>query len=43
MNTFLESPTIPNLEAVKAAQKAAWESGDFGHIARTLDTTNAHE
>src|SRR5216117_365712 len=37
MNTFLESPTIPNLEAVKAAQKAAWESGDFEHIARTLE------
>jgi 2-polyprenyl-3-methyl-5-hydroxy-6-metoxy-1,4-benzoquinol methylase len=34
MNTQIESTTIPNLEAVKAAQKATWESGDFGQIAR---------
>jgi len=34
MNAYLESPTIPNLEAVKATQKAMWESGDFGQIAR---------
>jgi len=37
MNAFLESPTIPNLEAVKARQKAIWESGDFGQIARTIE------
>src|SRR5438128_746247 len=37
MNAQLESPTIPNLEAVKARQKATWESGDFGQIARTIE------
>jgi len=31
------STTIPNLEAVKAKQKATWESGDFGQIARTIE------
>ena len=35
-NTYLNS-TIPNLEAVKAKQKATWESGDFGQIARTIE------
>jgi len=30
--------TIPNLEALKAKQKATWESGDFGQIARTIET-----
>ncbi len=34
MNAYLETTTIPNLEAVKARQKATWESGDFGEIAR---------
>jgi SAM-dependent methyltransferase len=29
--------TIPNLEAIKARQKATWESGDFGQIARTIE------
>jgi SAM-dependent methyltransferase len=29
--------TIPDLEAVKARQKATWESGDFGQIARTIE------
>jgi len=28
---------IPNLEAVKARQKATWESGDFGRIARSIE------
>src|SRR6266705_3400908 len=37
MNAQLESPTIPNLEAVKARQKSTWESGDFGQIARTIE------
>jgi ubiquinone/menaquinone biosynthesis C-methylase UbiE len=37
MNTTLESTTIPNLKAVKASQKATWESGDFGQIARTIE------
>ena len=32
-----DSPTIPNLQAVKARQKATWESGDFGQIARTIE------
>jgi len=31
------STTIPNLEAVKAKQKATWESGDFGQIARIIE------
>ncbi|MCI0747401.1 MAG: class I SAM-dependent methyltransferase [Verrucomicrobia subdivision 3 bacterium] len=35
MNTNLESTTIPNLEAVKARQKAMWEAGDYGQVART--------
>lgn len=30
-------PEIPQLEAVKARQKATWESGDFGQIARTIE------
>ena len=38
MNAYLESRTIPNIEAVKARQKATWESGDFGQIARTIET-----
>ncbi len=37
MNTSLDSTTIPNLEGVKASQKATWESGDFGQIARTIE------
>ena len=32
-----ESTAISNLEAVKARQKATWESGDFGQIARTIE------
>jgi hypothetical protein len=31
----MELNTVPNLEAIKAGQKAIWESGDFGQIART--------
>jgi len=34
---YLNSPTIPNLDAVKAKQKATWESGDFGQIARSIE------
>src|SRR6266404_448924 len=34
----LELTTIPNLEAVKAKQKATWESGDFGQIARSIES-----
>jgi ubiquinone/menaquinone biosynthesis C-methylase UbiE len=33
----LETTTIPNLEVVKARQKATWESGDFGQIARSIE------
>ena len=29
--------TIPDLDAIKAKQKATWESGDFGQIARTIE------
>lgn len=36
-NMNSDSTTIPNLEAVKAKQKATWESGDFGQIARTIE------
>ncbi|HEX5218472.1 MAG TPA: class I SAM-dependent methyltransferase [Verrucomicrobiae bacterium] len=28
---------IPNLEAIKARQKATWEAGDFGQIARSIE------
>src|SRR5579871_2651818 len=36
-NAYLNSPTIPNLAAIKAKQKATWESGDFGQIARVIE------
>lgn len=32
-----ENPSISNLDALKARQKATWESGDFGQIARTIE------
>ena len=38
MNSTLDS-IIPHLKALKAKQKATWESGDFGKIARTIETT----
>ncbi|HEU0038937.1 MAG TPA: class I SAM-dependent methyltransferase, partial [Verrucomicrobiae bacterium] len=41
MNSSLDSATIPNLEVVKARQKATWESGDFGQIARTIENVAA--
>jgi len=28
---------LPNLDAIKAKQKATWESGDFGQIARNIE------
>ena len=37
LDVSLETTTIPNLEAVKTRQKATWESGDFGQIARTIE------
>jgi ubiquinone/menaquinone biosynthesis C-methylase UbiE len=30
--------TIPDLEAIKAKQKSTWEAGDFGQIARSIET-----
>jgi SAM-dependent methyltransferase len=38
INSGLETTTIPNLAAVKARQKATWESGDFGQVARTIES-----
>ncbi len=35
--TTPHSPAIPNLAAIKARQKATWESGDFGQIARSIE------
>lgn len=32
-----DSQTIPNLPALKAKQKATWESGDYGQIARIIE------
>ncbi|MBC8096080.1 MAG: class I SAM-dependent methyltransferase [Akkermansiaceae bacterium] len=37
-SSHLNTATIPNLEAIKAKQKATWECGDFGQIARTIET-----
>jgi ubiquinone/menaquinone biosynthesis C-methylase UbiE len=37
LNRKLDSTTVPNLAAVKAKQKATWESGDFGKIARSIE------
>ena len=34
-----DSSTIPDLAAIKAKQKATWESGDFGQIARSIEAT----
>ena len=31
------SNPIPNLDAIKAKQKATWESGDFGQVARSIE------
>lgn len=36
-NASLDPTAIPNFEAVQARQKAIWESGDFGQIARTIE------
>jgi SAM-dependent methyltransferase len=35
--SHLDSATIPDLAAIKAKQKATWEAGDFGQIARTIE------
>lgn len=34
---YLNPTTTPYLDAIKAKQKATWESGDFGQIARTIE------
>jgi SAM-dependent methyltransferase len=36
-NSNVNSPTIPGLPGIKAKQKATWESGDFGHVARSIE------
>jgi SAM-dependent methyltransferase len=38
MTPHFDCTTIADLGAVKARQKATWESGDFGQIARTIET-----
>jgi 2-polyprenyl-3-methyl-5-hydroxy-6-metoxy-1,4-benzoquinol methylase len=35
--SYLNAATNPNLEAIKAKQKATWEAGDFGQIARSIE------
>ncbi len=37
LNSSHDSAAIPNLAAIKAKQKATWESGDFGRIARSIE------
>jgi len=37
MHSDLDPAIIHNLDAVKAKQKATWESGDFGQVARTIE------
>lgn len=39
MHNQTETTTIPNLPAIKAKQKATWEAGDFGQIARSIEST----
>lgn len=34
---YLNSSTLPSLAAIKAKQKATWESGDFGQIAQSIE------
>ena len=35
--TYLHSSAIPNLPAIKAKQKATWESGNYGEIAHSIE------
>ena len=35
MNTTLEQP-VPDFQTIKARQKATWESGDFGQVAKFI-------
>src|SRR6476659_9707839 len=36
-NVSIKAPSIPNLPAIRAKQKATWEAGDFGQIARSIE------
>lgn len=36
-STTTAATGTPNLQAIKAKQKATWESGDFGQIARSIE------
>ena len=35
MNTTMEQP-VPDIQSIKARQKATWESGDFGQVAKLI-------
>ena len=37
INTYLEPVAIPDFKLIKARQRATWEAGDFGQIARTIE------
>jgi ubiquinone/menaquinone biosynthesis C-methylase UbiE len=37
LNNTVELPK-PDIQAIKARQKAMWESGDFGQVARTIES-----
>ena len=37
-NTYLNSPAVPNLAAIKAKQRATWESGDYGQVAHSIES-----
>lgn len=36
-----EAPALPDLAALKSKQKATWEAGDFGQVARTIENVAA--
>lgn len=37
INSYFEPVTIPDLKTIRARQRATWEAGDFGQIARTIE------
>src|SRR6185503_8996748 len=37
-NAGVKPAAIPNLETIKAKQKSTWESGDFGQVARSIES-----
>lgn len=37
INSYLEPVAIPDLKTIKVRQRATWEAGDFGQIARTIE------